>query len=144
MERGADTIEADIRSRGLRCTAQRVAVLSVLRSEPAHLRVEEVADRARSRLGTVSTQAVYDVLAALADAGLVRRIEPAGSPARFEARGGTDHHHLVCRRCAAVADVDLDGGDAARLEPASTEGYLVEETEVIFWGVCPACQLVEP
>lgn len=144
MRRGADTIEADIRSRGLRCTAQRVAVLSVLRAEPAHLRVEEVADQARSRLGTVSTQAVYDVLAALTDAGLVRRLEPAGSPARFEARSGTDHHHLVCRRCAAVSDVELDAGGAARLEPASDEGYLVEETEVIFWGICPACQLVAP
>jgi Fur family ferric uptake transcriptional regulator len=140
MDRTTDDIEVDIRGRGLRCTAQRVAVLSLLRAEPAHLRVEEVAEQARSRLGTVSTQAVYDVLAALTDAGLVRRIEPAGSPARFEARTESDHHHLVCRSCAAVADVELGAGDASRLEPASTRGYLVDETEIIFWGLCPACR----
>ena len=141
MEPSTDDIEADIRSRGLRCTAQRVTVLSVLRAEPAHLRVEEVTDLARARLGTVSTQAVYDVLAALTGAGLVRRIEPAGSPARYEAQTEADHHHLVCRRCAAVTDVEIAAGDAPRLEPATSHGYLVDETEVIFWGLCPACQL---
>lgn len=133
-------IEADIRSHGLRCTAQRLAVLSVLRAERTHLLVDEVADAARARLGTVSTQAVYDVLGALTDVGLVRRIEPAGSPARYEARRGDDHHHLVCRRCAAVVDVDLAHGRDAHLEPSAHHGFEVDEVEVIFWGLCPACQ----
>lgn len=140
MELTEHEIEADIRSRGLRCTAQRIAVLSVLRAERTHLLVDEVADAARTRLGTVSTQAVYDVLGALTDVGLVRRIEPAGSPARYEARLGDDHHHLVCRRCAAVVDVDLAGDRAADLEPAAHHGYVVDEVEVIFWGLCPSCQ----
>ena len=140
MNREAHDLEADIRGRGLRCTAQRVAVLGVLRAEPTHLRVEEVADQARARLGTISTQAVYDVLGALTEAGLVRRIEPAGSPARYEARSEREHHHIVCRRCAEVADVELDVVDASRLRPATAHGYAVDETEVIFWGLCPACQ----
>ncbi len=140
MDVKQDQVEADIRSRGLRCTAQRVAVLSVLRAEPTHLRVEEVVDAVRHRLGTVSVQAVYDVLGALGEAGLVRRIEPAGSPARYEAGTDHDHHHLVCRRCGAVADVDHAVGDTDALRPAATHGFAVDRAEVIFWGTCPACQ----
>ncbi|MEZ5178196.1 MAG: Fur family transcriptional regulator [Acidimicrobiales bacterium] len=142
MDAPETQVDADIRAAGLRRTAQRVAVLSALRAEPSHLLVDEVVDRVRERLGTVSTQAVYDVLGALTDAGLVRRIEPAGSPARYEAGTDHDHHHLVCRRCGAVADVDPAAGpaEADALRPSTTHGFVVDRAEVIFWGTCPACQ----
>jgi Fur family ferric uptake transcriptional regulator len=128
-----------LRERGLRVTRPRVAVLAVL-AEGGHLEVEEVADRVRQRLDSVSTQAVYDVLGALARAGLARRIEPAGSPARYEARVGDNHHHVVCRGCGMVADVDCAVGDAPCLDPSTTRGFEVDEAEVTFWGLCPRCQ----
>jgi Fur family ferric uptake transcriptional regulator len=90
-------------------------------------------------LGTVSTQAVYDCLEALAGAGLARRIEPAGHPARYESRVGDNHHHLVCRSCGATVDVDCAVGAAPCLTPSSSHGFLVEEAEVVFWGRCPEC-----
>ena len=133
--------EADItrlRAAGLRVTAPRVAVMEAVRKGD-HPVVDDIAVAARRRLGTVSTQAVYDVLHVLSGAGLVRRIEPAGSPARFEARVGDNHHHLVCRSCGAVTDVDCVVGHAPCLEPASAAGYEVDEAEVVFWGVCPDC-----
>jgi Fur family ferric uptake transcriptional regulator len=139
MEAWADP-EHDIRAAGLRCTAQRVAVLGALRTERAHLRVDDVAERVRERIGTISHQAVYDALGALVGAGLARRIEPAGSPAMYEARAGDNHHHLVCRRCGTTVDTDCVHGAAPCLEPASTHGFAVDEAEVTFWGVCPACQ----
>ncbi len=120
-------------------TAPRLAVLASVR-EQGHANVEEVVRAARLRLGAVSTQAVYDVLRAFEEAGLVRRIEPAGSPARYEGRVGDNHHHLVCRRCGAVTDVDCVVGHAPCLEPASDAGFLVDEAEVTFWGICPACR----
>jgi Fur family ferric uptake transcriptional regulator len=94
----------------------------------------------RRRLGTVSAQAVYDVLRVFEEAGLVRRIEPAGSPARYEGRVGDDHHHPVCRRCGTVADVDYVVGHASCLKPASDAGFMVDEADVTFWGICPNCQ----
>ncbi|MBA3747444.1 MAG: transcriptional repressor [Solirubrobacterales bacterium] len=128
-----------LRDSGLRVTAPRLAVLAAVRE--GHPTVDEIASRARTRVGTVSIQAVYDVLKALTTAGLARRIEPPGSPARFEARAGDNHHHLVCRVCGAVADVDCVTGHAPCLVPGDNAGYLVDEADVTFWGVCPACQL---
>lgn len=134
---------AELRTAGLRVTAPRLAVLAAVRAGD-HLAVDAIAAAARDRLGAVSTQAVYDVLGALAKAGLVRRIEPAGSPARFEGRTGDNHHHLVCRSCGAVADVDCAAGHAPCLEPAGAAGYLVDEADVTYWGLCPACQTEQP
>jgi Fur family transcriptional regulator, stress-responsive regulator len=133
--------EREIRAAGLRCTAQRIAVLGVLRAEPRHRRAEEIAELVRARLGAVSVQAVYDALGALTRAGLVRRIEPAGSAALYEARAGDNHHHVVCRVCGAASDIDCAVGAAPCLEPSVTDGYLIDEAEVTFWGVCPDCQL---
>lgn len=128
----------DLRAGGLRVTAPRLAVLAAVR-EGGHLAVEAIALRARRRLGAVSTQAVYDVLKVLSEAGLVRRIEPPGSPARFESRVGDNHHHLICRSCGGVSDVDCAVGHAPCLEPSSAAGYTIDEAEVIYWGLCPAC-----
>ena len=130
---------SELRAAGLRVTTPRLAVLDAARSGN-HATVEEIASGARERLGSLSTQAVYDVLAALAAAGLVRRIEPAGSPARFEGRVGDNHHHIVCRACGAVADVDCARGAAPCLEPSAAHGFQVDEAEVTYWGLCPNCQ----
>jgi Fe2+ or Zn2+ uptake regulation protein len=128
-----------LRSRGLRVTRPRLAVLDVL-AEGGHHDVEEVARAVRLRLESVSTQAVYDVLGALSRAGLARRIEPAGSAALYEARAGDNHHHVVCRSCGEVADVDCAVGQAPCLDPGASGGFEVDEAEVTFWGLCPACQ----
>ncbi|MEV6298072.1 Fur family transcriptional regulator [Actinoplanes sp. NPDC051861] len=133
------TGEELLRAHGLRVTRPRLAVLEVLNAG-GHLEVDEVARRVRTRLDSVSTQAVYDVLGALSRAGLARRIEPAGSPARFEARAGDNHHHIVCRGCGEVADVDCATGEPPCLTPSSTHGFSVDEAEVTFWGLCPSCQ----
>jgi len=134
-----DVREQWLRERGLRVTRPRLAVLEIL-GEGGHLEVDEIAARVRTRLDSVSTQAVYDVLAALARAGLARRIEPAGSPARYEARAGDNHHHVVCRACGLITDVDCVVGRAPCLDPNLAAGYEVDEAEVTFWGLCPACQ----
>ena len=133
------TGEELLRAHGLRVTKPRLAVLDVL-TEGGHLEVEEIARRARERLASVSTQAVYDVLGALSRAGLARRIEPAGSPARFEARVGDNHHHVVCRGCGKIADVDCAVGERPCLIPSKAHGFELDEAEVTFWGLCPACQ----
>jgi Fe2+ or Zn2+ uptake regulation protein len=129
-----------LRARGLRVTRPRLAVLEVLEQRHGHLDVEQIAARVRRRLDTVSTQAVYDVLSALSRAGLARRIEPAGSPARYESRVGDNHHHVVCRGCGEIADVDCAVGDAPCLTPSQAHGFVLDEAEVTFWGLCPACQ----
>jgi Fur family ferric uptake transcriptional regulator len=129
-----------LRSRGLRVTRPRLAVLEILADNRGHLDVEEIAELVRARLDSVSTQAVYDVLSALSRAGLARRIEPAGSPARFEGRVGDNHHHVVCRGCGLIADVDCAVGRAPCLEPSTGHGFEIDEAEVTFWGLCPACQ----
>lgn len=131
--------EQQLRSRGLRVTRPRLAVLEIL-AEGGHLDVDQIASRARERLDSVSMQAVYDVLGALSRAGLARRIEPAGSAALYEHRAGDNHHHVVCRGCGAVADVDCAVGAAPCLEPSSAQGFVVDEAEVTFWGLCPTCQ----
>jgi Fur family transcriptional regulator, stress-responsive regulator len=128
-----------LRARGLRVTRPRLAVLDVL-AGGGHLDVDQIGGLVRQRLASVSTQAVYDVLGALSRAGLARRIEPAGSPARYEARVGDNHHHVVCRGCGAVADIDCAVGEAPCLDPDNARGFEVDEAEVTFWGLCPACQ----
>lgn len=120
-------------------TRPRLAVLDVL-AAGGHLEVEEIARRVRARLDSVSTQAVYDVLGALSRAGLARRIEPAGSPARYEARAGDNHHHVVCRGCGAIADVDCAVGASPCLQASTDHGFVIDEAEVTYWGLCPACQ----
>ncbi|MDQ6849345.1 MAG: transcriptional repressor [Actinomycetota bacterium] len=132
--------EAALRAAGLRVTKPRVAVLDALAVQP-HATADLVARQVRTTLGQVSTQAVYDVLAACVDAGLVRRIEPAGSPARFETRTGDNHHHLVCRACGRTTDVDCVTGARPCLTPDHDSGYAVDEAEVVFWGTCPDCQV---
>ncbi|MDN5917137.1 MAG: transcriptional repressor [Pseudonocardia sp.] len=128
-----------LRDAGLRVTAPRVAVLEVLGGHP-HASADTVAAQVRSRLGRVSTQAVYDVLAACTEAGLVRRIRPAGSAALFETRTGDNHHHLVCRPCGRTTDVDCAGDASPCLIPDDDAGYLLDEAEIVFWGRCPDCQ----
>jgi Fe2+ or Zn2+ uptake regulation protein len=115
-------------------------VLDVLTESGGHLDADEIAGRVRERLDSVSTQAVYDVLGALSRAGLARRIEPAGSPARFEARAGDNHHHVVCRGCGTITNVDCVVGSAPCLDPDLAHGFEVDEAEVTFWGLCPDCQ----
>jgi Fe2+ or Zn2+ uptake regulation protein len=128
-----------LRGAGLRVTRPRLAVLRALRAAP-HSDAQHVAHVVRSDIGGVSVQAVYDVLHALAAAGLVRRVEPAGSSALFELRVGDNHHHIVCRVCGTATDVDCAVGSAPCLDPSQTHGFLLDEAEVTFWGVCPGCQ----
>jgi Fe2+ or Zn2+ uptake regulation protein len=128
----------ELRGAGLRVTAARVALLETVRHGD-HLDVDAIAARVRDRIGHVSLQAVYEALHALTEAGLVRRIEPTGSPARFEGRIGDNHHHLVCRSCGLVADVDCAVGDAPCLTASDDRGFSIDEAEVIYWGLCPSC-----
>lgn len=137
-EWGRPEAREQLRAAGLRVTAARLAVLDWLSDHP-HATAEQVAAGVRERLMSVSTQAVYDVLNACTLAGLLRRIEPAGHPARFERRTGDNHHHLVCRRCESIHNVDLVVGDARCLEPSRTLGFVLDEAEVVFWGLCPTC-----
>jgi len=134
----APTTAEELRGAGLRVTAARVALLETVRRGD-HLGVEAIASGVRDRVGHVSLQAVYDALHALTEAGLIRRIEPAGHPARFEGRISDNHHHVVCRSCGVVADVDCAVGDAPCLTASDDHGYSIDEAEVIYWGLCPAC-----
>jgi Fur family ferric uptake transcriptional regulator len=129
----------ELRGVGLRVTAARVALLDAVR-DGDHLGVEAITSRVRDRVGRISHQAVYEALHALTAAGLVRRIEPAGSPARFEGRVGDNHHHLVCRSCGAIEDVDRVVGRDVCLGPLDDAGYVVDEADVTFWGLCPRCR----
>ncbi|GHD33050.1 Fur family transcriptional regulator [Streptomyces galbus] len=128
----------ELRGAGLRVTAARVALLETVRKGD-HLGVEAIATGVRERVGHISVQAVYEALHALTAAGLIRRIEPAGSPARFEGRVGDNHHHVLCRACGAVADVDCAVGDAPCLTASDAHGFAIDEAEVIYWGLCPDC-----
>lgn len=134
-------IERMLRSAKLRVTRPRIAVLSAVHEHP-HADTHAIIDVVRTELGEtdVSHQAVYDVLQALTGAGLVRRIQPSRSLARYEARIADNHHHIVCRACGAVADVDCSVGSAPCLTPSEDHGYAVDEAEVIYWGTCPDCQ----
>jgi len=126
-----------LRSTTLRVTRPRLAVLAAVHEHP-HADTEAIGQAARA-LGDVSHQAVYDVLRTLTDVGLVRRIQPSGSVARYEARVGDNHHHLVCRSCGAIVDVDCAVGDTPCLTASDGAGYEIDEAEVIYWGRCPAC-----
>ena len=131
--------EARLRSVGLRVTAPRLAVLHELQ-RLAHADADTLAGAVREHHRAVSTQAVYDVLRVLTERGLTRRIEPSGSPARYEDRVGDNHHHLVCRGCGAIADVECVVGAAPCLDPVEAHGFTVDEAEVVFWGRCPECR----
>jgi Fur family ferric uptake transcriptional regulator len=127
-----------LRERGLRVTAQRLAVLQAVSIEP-HATADAVAETVRGEIGSISVQAVYDALATLTKSGLLRRIQPAGSPARYEDRVGDNHHHLICRSCDRMVDVDCAAGDAPCLTADDARGYEIDEAEVIYWGRCPDC-----
>ncbi len=134
-----ETFVAALRSAGLRTTGPRLATLNALKLRP-HADTDTLIRHVRAELGTVSAQAVYNVLATLVQAELVRRIEPAGSSALYELRVGDNHHHVVCRLCGAVADVDCAVGYRPCLTPSETHGYLLDEAEVTYWGYCPSCR----
>ena len=135
--------ERMLREAGLRATRPRVAVLAAVHEHP-HADTDSIAGVVRAQLGSVSHQAVYDVLRALTDAGLVRRFQPQGSVARYEARAGDNHHHLVCRACGAIVDVDCAVGEAPCLIASDDSHYEVDEAEVIYWGRCPDCVAASP
>lgn len=132
-----------LRQRGLNVTAQRLAVLAAVSQRP-HSTADDIDAVVRAELGAVSRQAVYDSLGALTNAGLLRRIAPAGSPARYEGRVDDNHHHLVCRSCGDMVDVDCAVGDAPCLTAADPAGYEIDEAEVIYWGRCPDCIAAAP
>ncbi|WP_130288855.1 Fur family transcriptional regulator [Pseudonocardia sediminis] len=130
--------EQMLRGASLRVTRPRLSVLSAVHSQP-HLDTDSIIGVVRADLGEVSHQAVYDVLRALTAAGLVRRIQPTGSPARYESRVGDNHHHVVCRSCGTIADVDCAVGEVPCLTASDDHGFTIDEAEVIYWGVCPDC-----
>ncbi len=134
----APELERTLRGASLRVTRPRVAVLAAVHDHP-HADTTSIIGLVREDLGDVSHQTVYDVLGALTDAGLVRRIHPPGSVARYESRVGDNHHHLVCRSCGAIADVDCAAGSAPCLTAADDHGFAIDEAEVIYWGLCPGC-----
>jgi len=130
--------ETLLRRHGLQVTAQRLAVLRAASDRP-HRTAEDISTVVRSEIGAISRQAVYDALAVLTDKGLLRRIEPAGSPARYEGRVGDNHHHLICRVCGRMVDVDCAVGETPCLTAGDDWGYEVDEAEVTYWGRCPDC-----
>jgi Fur family ferric uptake transcriptional regulator len=127
-----------LRRQGVQVTAQRLAVLRAVSERPHHT-AAEIDAVVRAQLGAVSLQAVYDALGVLTDKGIIRRIQPAGSPARYEARVGDNHHHLICRTCGRMVDVDCAVGDTPCLTAVDDAGYEINEAEVIYWGRCPEC-----
>jgi Fe2+ or Zn2+ uptake regulation protein len=130
--------ERMLREASLRVTRPRLAVLAAVDEQP-HADTNSIIARVREDLGEVSPQAVYDVLRALTGAGLVRRIQPPDSVARYESRVGDNHHHVICRSCGAIADVDCAAGAAPCLTAADHHGYAIDEAEVVYWGLCPGC-----
>ncbi|MGY4871505.1 Fur family transcriptional regulator [Mycolicibacterium elephantis] len=133
--------EDKLRAAGLRVTRPRLAVLAELENHP-HADVETIATGARARLGAVSTQAIYDVVHALTRVGLLRRVEPAGSRTLFEIETGDNHHHLVCRSCGVIVDVACATGEAPCLQASDDRNFSIDEAEVTYWGLCPACRAV--
>jgi len=128
-----------LRQHGLQVTAQRLAVLRAMATHP-HATADELADDVRGSIGSISRQAVYDTLGTLVKKGLARRIQPAGSPARYEDRVGDNHHHLVCRSCGDMVDIDCAVGEAPCLTADDDHGFEIVEAEVIYWGYCPGCR----
>lgn len=139
----APELEQLLRGASLRVTRPRVAVLAAVYDHP-HADTHSIIGHVREELGEVSHQAVYDVLQALTDASLLRRIQPLGSVARYESRVADNHHHVVCRSCGAIADVDCAVGAAPCLTPDEDHGFAIDEAEVIYWGLCPACSPSDP
>lgn len=138
----SDLLSTKLKAMGIQVTVQRLAVLRAVAGRP-HCTADEVAEIVRMMIGTISRQAVYDALATLSDRGIIRRIQPAGSPARYEDRVGDNHHHTICRKCGSTADVDCAVGQAPCQAPClaamDTSGFQIEEAEVIYWGTCAAC-----
>jgi Fur family ferric uptake transcriptional regulator len=132
-----------LRERGIHVTAQRLAVMRVVSAEP-HVTADVVAETVRREIGTISLQSVYDALSVLVSEGLIRRIQPSGSAARYEDRVGDNHHHLICRVCGRVVDVDCAVGDAPCLTASNRRGYEIDEAEVAYWGRCPDCRATRP
>ena len=132
-----------LRQRGIQVTAQRLAVLRAVADQP-HITADVVAEAVRTEIGAISIQSVYDALSVLAAEGLIRRIQPAGSPARFEDRVGDNHHHLICRSCGRMVDVDCAVGATPCLTAADDSDYEIDEAEVVYWGRCPACLAAAP
>lgn len=128
-----------LRHHGLQVTAQRLAVLRAVSTRP-HGTADDIAEFVRAEIGTISRQAVYDALGVLSEKGLIRRIQPAGSPARYEDRVGDNHHHLICRGCGRTVDVDCAVGHAPCLDAADDSGFEIDEAEVVYWGRCPDCR----
>ncbi len=138
-----DDVEQLLRQHGLQVTAQRLAILRAVSSHP-HARADELIDVVRAVIGSISRQAVYDTLGVLVEKNLVRRIQPAGSAARYEDRVGDNHHHLICRGCDTTFDIDCAHGVAPCLIADDDHGFEIDEAEVIYWGRCPACQKAAP
>jgi Fur family ferric uptake transcriptional regulator len=134
-----DRITRLLRQHRVQVTAPRLALLRTLGARP-HATADELTDEVRASIGSVSRQAVYDSLGVLVERGLVRRIQPAGSPARFETRVGDNHHHLICRECGRTTDVDCAVGEVPCLTANDDHGFLIDEAEVIYWGRCPSCR----
>jgi Fur family ferric uptake transcriptional regulator len=132
-----DPLES-LRERGLPVTAQRIAVLRAVSGRP-HGTADDLAEDVRTEIGTISRQAVYNALGTLAEHGLIRRIQPSGSAARYEDRVGDNHHHLVCRSCGEMVDVDCPTGETPCLDVVDDAGYEIDEAEVVYWGTCPQC-----
>ena len=132
-----------LRERGVQVTAQRLAVLRAVSARP-HCTADDVTEDVRAGIGAISRQAVYDALGILAEKGILRRIQPAGSPALYEDRVGDNHHHLICRTCGKTVDVDCAVGDAPCLTATDALGYQIDEAEVIYWGTCPECLATTP
>lgn len=131
-----------LRSRGVQVTAQRLAVLRAVSAHP-HVTADGVGDIVKDEIGAISRQSVYDALGVMVDKGIIRRIQPAGSPARYEDRVGDNHHHLICRQCQVLEDVDCAVGYRPCLTASEEHGFAIDEAEVIYWGICPACQLTQ-
>jgi Fur family ferric uptake transcriptional regulator len=131
-----------LRQHGVQVTAQRLGVLRAVSSRP-HVTADEVEETVRSDIGAISRQAVYDALGVLTDKGIIRRIQPARSPARYEDRVDDNHHHLVCRICGRTVDVDCAAGYRPCLDPVDDHGFVIDEAEVVYWGSCPECQEAE-
>ena len=140
MPSANDILAQRLRAARLRITTPRLEVLRALTEGPSHIDADRLAAAVRARTGGISAQTVYNVLASLMAVGWVRRIEPAGGPGLYELRVGDNHHHIVCRQCAATADVDCAAMPAPCLIPSDTSGYLIDEAEVTFWGLCPGCR----
>ena len=134
----SDGVEELLREHGLQVTAQRLAMMRVVSANP-HATADELAEEVRSAIGSISRQAVYDALGVLVDKSLIRRIQPAGSAARYEDRVGDNHHHLICRSCSVMFDVDCAVGTTPCLVASDDHGFEIDEAEVIYWGTCSSC-----